>query len=541
MARTRLRRAIEAVKDQSSIGLAKVNHLTSLLSDLDVAIVRATNHDEYPAEERHILTILNLTCYSTPYVTSCVKTISKRLRKTRNWVVALKSLMLIHRLLHDGDVAFEQEFFFSSRYATCLFDMSDFRDTSCVDSWDYSIFVRTYASYLNDHLGHMVQGRKGKHGHVYTCCNEVREKVKPGAIVVRIMPVKEMAMEQIFPRIHCLMQTLELFLNCRPIGSAKTNTLVVVALYPLIKESFNLYKDITDIIDVMMERFMELDHPESLKVLEILHSISKQLDELDAFYNWSVSRGIARCSDYPEDVKIPSMKLVEMEDYVQKKYTEKDESEAQQDMNSIKAFPPPEGFLEENEVKIHEVGDLINLDDDDDDVAVTEEHPDKLALNLIDGPPATEPSPWEAFDHCVDWETELEQSANHLSSQKEIATGDFYTMMPDYGMHQQGAVNHEAGSAGSLGVPEMLALPAPPAQNAAANTTIFYPYYPAPMAITSPHYVQISEMEMKQRLETEQQLMWQQYARDGMHGQIAYAMIQPQPYMYNQGGYTTTY
>ena len=94
MAPSKLRKAIGAVKDQTSISLAKVGSSASL-SDLDVAIVKATRHDEYPADERHIREIMSLTCYSSAYVGACVSTLSRSLSKTKNWVVALKTLMLV--------------------------------------------------------------------------------------------------------------------------------------------------------------------------------------------------------------------------------------------------------------------------------------------------------------------------------------------------------------------------------------------------------------------------------------------------------------
>ncbi|KAG2260449.1 hypothetical protein Bca52824_079743 [Brassica carinata] len=104
MSSSKLKRAIGAVKDQTSVGLAKVNG-RSALSELDVAIVKATR-----------------------------------------------------------DRAYEQEIFFATRRGTRLLNMSDFRDVSRSNSWDYSAFVRTYALYLDDRLDLRMQARHGKRG-----------------------------------------------------------------------------------------------------------------------------------------------------------------------------------------------------------------------------------------------------------------------------------------------------------------------------------------------------------------------------------------
>lgn len=163
MAPSTIRKAIGAVKDQTSIGIAKVG--SNMAPELEVAIVKATSHDDDPASEKYIREILHLTCCSRGYVTACVSSISKRLGKTRDWIVAIKCLMLIHRLLNDGDPVFHQEIMYATRRGTRLLNLSDFRDEAHSNSWDHSAFVRTYALYLDQRLEMMVL-RESKMGMV---------------------------------------------------------------------------------------------------------------------------------------------------------------------------------------------------------------------------------------------------------------------------------------------------------------------------------------------------------------------------------------
>lgn len=215
MAPSTIRNVIGAVKDQTSIGLAKVGR-SSLLSDLQVAIVKATRHDEYPPNEKHIREILTLTCYSRPYVGACVSTISRRMSKTKNWVVALKTLVLIQRLLTEGDPAFAEEIFFATRRGTRLLNMSGFRGSSRSNSWDYSAFIRAYALYLDEHLEFKMQGKRGTH--TAFAYEDEENEVGWKAEGVGATPVCEMKNERIFSRIQHLMQLLERFLACRPAG-----------------------------------------------------------------------------------------------------------------------------------------------------------------------------------------------------------------------------------------------------------------------------------------------------------------------------------
>lgn len=365
-------------------------------------------------------------------------------------------------------------------------------------------------------------------------------------------------------------------------GGAKQNRVVIVALYPIVKESFQLYYDITEILGILIDRFMELEVPDSVKVYDIFCRVSKQFNELESFYEWCKTVGIARSSEYPDVEKITQKKLELMDEFIRDKSalaqskrfpsveppkpeTQEDVKEEEtdlEDMNSIKALPPPEGFKEE-EVKeepkteekqnnTQEEADFLNLGSDN---VSTEEHGNQLALALFDGATSVNPSPnpgWEAFnDESADWETALVQTASNLSNQKKNLGGGFDMMLLD-GMYQQGLTNAAMCSSGviptgsessvaigSAGRPAMLALPAPPMSSEGAAGTSNADPFAASLAVAPPPYVQMTELEKKQRLLVEEQMMWQQYARDGMQGQVGLGKLQQNSY--NMGGCTRQY
>lgn len=96
---SKLRKALGAVKDQTSISLAKVSNKRT---SLDIAILKGTTHVETPIEERYVNEILEYITSNKNYSSSCAHTIAKRIGKTHNWVVALKSLMLVLRIFQDS-------------------------------------------------------------------------------------------------------------------------------------------------------------------------------------------------------------------------------------------------------------------------------------------------------------------------------------------------------------------------------------------------------------------------------------------------------
>lgn len=314
----RFSKAIAAVKDQTSIRLARSGSKTSL-SDLDVAIVKATSHDECVSDECHILAILNLTSDSPIYVASCVNTISQRLNKTRNWVVALKTLMLVRRLLRDGNPLYEHEIFFATRRGTRLLNMSDFRDTLKSNTWDYAAFVRAFALFLDEQLEYKMQGKRETESSSSREVKNDGEHTRPEAT---FLPVCELKNYQLFALNNHLMQLLERFLACRPAGEARTQRMVMVALYPLLVQSFQIYQDLKEVMGVLTNRFDELNIPLAVKVYGIFRRVSTQYEELEMFYDWCKSVGIARTSEYPAIDKISQTKLDNMDERIKEKSKE---------------------------------------------------------------------------------------------------------------------------------------------------------------------------------------------------------------------------
>ncbi|KAK3439534.1 hypothetical protein EUGRSUZ_C04400 [Eucalyptus grandis] len=122
--------------------------------ELQVNIVKAMSHDDDPVYEKYICRILNLTSYSRRYIHAC----------THDYIVALKSLVVIHRLLNYGDPICHEEIMYATRRGARLLNLSDFRDEAHSSSWDHLAFVRTYAMHLDQRLELILFNRKSGGG-----------------------------------------------------------------------------------------------------------------------------------------------------------------------------------------------------------------------------------------------------------------------------------------------------------------------------------------------------------------------------------------
>ncbi|KAL1557261.1 putative clathrin assembly protein [Salvia divinorum] len=615
MAPSTLRKAIGAVKDQTSIGIAKV--ASNLAPELEVAVVKATGHDNDPASEKYIREILQLTTYSHGYVSACVVLVSKRLGKTRDWIVALKCLMLIHRLLNEGGVVFQQELMYATRRGTRLLNLSDFRDEAHSNSWDHSAFVRTYALYLDQKLELMAYERKqsGKEGEITRYggrddrynyresssrgrdydygrdesnrgydqdfnepnngMRRSRSSGDMGESANYATPLREMALEKIFGKMGHMQRLLDRFLACRPTGLAKNERMILVALYAIVKESFKLYADVCEVLAVLLDKFFDMEHQDCIKAFDAYASSAKQIDELVGFYNWCKDTGVARSSEYPEVQKITDKLLETLDEFVMDKTKamkspeRKVEShptpqeEQVQDMNEVKALPPPGNITPpppvEPEPAKPAVQDLVDLRE-----VTADDQGNQLALTLFAGPVANNGNgSWEAFPSNgevevssawqnpaaeagkADWELALVESASHLCNQKAAMGGGLDSLLLD-GMYDQGVVQHHTnttkmsgGSASSVALPgagasktPVLALPAPDG----TVQTFGKDPFAASLSIQPPAYVQMADMEKKQGLLAQEQMVWQQYSREGMQGQTSFAKIGTAAY-YGPGPY----
>ncbi|KAL2338398.1 hypothetical protein Fmac_012844 [Flemingia macrophylla] len=587
MASSTIRKAIGVVKDQTSISIAKV--AGNLAPDLEVLVVKATSHDEVPADDKYMREILSLTSHSHSYVNASFVAISKRLSRTRDWIVAVKALMLVHRLLVDGHPAFEEEIVYATRRGTRILSMSDFRDEAHSSSWDHAAFVRVYALYLDQKVEFVAYRRNLIGNAASRGGGEFGEDQSNNN---KVTPVREMGAERVLERLKHLLRMLDRVLGCRPSGAAKTNTLVLVALYQVVRDSFKLYVEVCDVLGVLLDRFTEMEYVHCVKAFDSYVSAAKMMDELVGFYGWCKDVGIAGSSEYPEVQRITDKLLGTLEGFL-KAMSDRAKStperklevkvvvhEAEQEMKEAKSLPAPQtkSFVAPSSAVVQhkvvssqeETRDLVDLRDHG---VSADEQGNKLALALFNGAATVRTEgAWEAFPSSngesevksawetpaaevgkADWELALVETSSNLSKQKADLAGGFDPLLLN-GMYDQGAVRQHVstsqlsgGSASSVALPlpgksgtPVLALPAPDGTVQAVGPQ---DPFAASLSVPPPSYVQIADMEKKQHLLVQEQQVWQQYGRDGMQGQVGLARVAgapgyyaPQPYGMPQFG-----
>ncbi|VAI71021.1 unnamed protein product [Triticum turgidum subsp. durum] len=496
-----LRKYLGALKDTTTVSLAKVN---SDYKELDIAIVKATNHSERPSREKYIREIFLSISAARPRadVAYCIHALARRLSKTRNWAVALKTLIVIHRALREVDPTFREELINYGRSRSHMLNMAYFKDDSSSGAWDYSAWVRTYASYLEERL---------------ECFRVLKYDVESDPPRTR-----DLDTVGVLDHLPPLQQLLFRLLACQPQGASSYNVIIQHALSMVALESVKIYTAISDGTINLVDKFFEMQRNDAVRALDIYKRATNQSERLSEFYEVCKTIHVARGEKFLKIEQPPASFMQTMEEYVRDAPAMKDKAilaieynkEPEEEVKPTSPPPVSEPEVEQEpepepepepvkeEAPAAEPTDLLGLNETHPAVAeIDERNALALAIVPIDDVPQAAP----AFENGVTgWELALvtAPSSNEtaVASGKKLAGGlDLLTLDSLYE-----DANRRASQPASYNPWETTgAAPAPMMQQPAAMQDPFY----GSNGYAAPHAVQMAAMAQQQQAFMLQQQM----------------------------------
>ncbi|KAI3446876.1 hypothetical protein Pfo_003541 [Paulownia fortunei] len=313
-----LRKTLGALKDTTTVSLAKIN---SGYKELDIAIVKATNHVERPAKERHIRAVFAAISATRPRadVAYCIHALARRLSKTHNWAVALKTLIVIHRALREVDPTFQEEIINYGRSRSHMLNLAHFKDDSSPNAWDYSSWVRSYALFLEERL---------------ECFRVLKYDIEADRL-----RTKDLDTPELLEHLPALQQLLYRVLGCQPQGAAIHNFIIQLALSMVASESIKIYNAISDGTVNLVDKFFEMQRHDALKALDIYRRAGQQAERLSEFYEICKTLDVGRGERFIKIEQPPASFIQAMEEYVREAPRS---STARKDLKSVHHPHPPE-------------------------------------------------------------------------------------------------------------------------------------------------------------------------------------------------------
>lgn len=295
----KLRIALGSVKDHASIGKAMIynyNHHDNGFSNIEIAVLRATGHDNGPIDDKHMHEILFLVSNSPGSIPFLAERISRRLCKTKDRLVALKTLVLIHRLLRGGNRLFEQQLRAAHVSGHLQIMTTRWFSKSSNNSDPSLCFLHKYADYLGERMGWLIN-QAGK----------LEPAVMSTHQGLEFRCYEDKSIDMVYRKLPKCQLLIDRVLDCSPFDILPSDNLAQAAMINTLKESFQVYLTFCEGIAALVNMFFDLTRPARALACDILRRASHQSQELYHLYE-NCKRIIEN-----KNLEYPSVQIITMD------------------------------------------------------------------------------------------------------------------------------------------------------------------------------------------------------------------------------------
>ncbi|XP_031492891.1 putative clathrin assembly protein At1g25240 [Nymphaea colorata] len=292
-ATTLWRRAAAAVKDGHSLWMAKLmagrrkGAGGRQFPDLEAAVIRATSHDPSRIDYTNAQRVFTWVRTSpSTFLRPLLLTLSRRMQRTRSWVVALKGLILIHGVFCSRTPLLD-------KIGRLPFDLSNFQDHFCrhARSWGYTAFVRAYFAFLDEKS-------------CLLAIDDGSQSFQPGLNSVT---------GRVLTRLERSQSLLDLLLQIKPYSDGMNVTLILEAMDCVVIEIFDVYGGICHGIARVLVGIFNANRQEAVGALQILRKAASQGSRLSEYFEVCREIGVLNASELPAIEQVPADDIEDLE------------------------------------------------------------------------------------------------------------------------------------------------------------------------------------------------------------------------------------
>ncbi|KAL0372779.1 UNVERIFIED_CONTAM: putative clathrin assembly protein [Sesamum calycinum] len=403
----RIRQVFTSVKERTCVSYAKIASIGGFC-DIDLIIVKATSPDDFPLPNKYVHEFLKIFSISSSSYRAFALSFSRRFGKTRSWRVAIKCLLLLHRLLRalPYDSPFRVELIRARAGGLLSLYPCNFRDFSSSASEDYTSFIRSYARLMDESLDCIrMETIQDERSPYLDTDNIVLDQGANQVLDEEKLPLEMQDLGRMIEVLPKLQTLIDRAIDCWPVGAASTSFLVQSAMKHIIRDTFSFYTTFRREIVVVLENLIQLPYRSCVAAFGIYKKAAFQADQLCEFYSLCKNMGYCGSYEYPLIDRIPEIQIQALETFLNGMWQLTDNSSSSNISTQTSDMQSPST-------------------DDDSNERVTGF--DEVAKNDMEMEPLIQ---WEAENNNVGWEALLEASISTnscMASRNEWAYGNHW-------------------------------------------------------------------------------------------------------------------
>ncbi|KAK7358201.1 hypothetical protein VNO77_00126 [Canavalia gladiata] len=365
----RFQQVCSALKEHTFMSYAKIVSANGF-SNMNLIIIKATTSDDLPLNEKYIQQLFKLLSTSPSSCHSFVISFTRRFGTTRSWRVALKCLILLHRLLSSvpRNHTLWTELLWARSNALISLYPCHFRDHSSFNPLSYTNFIVSYAHLLDEALNCVVLDSSKLRSQQQ---EEAVEKAMPKTFQEKMKEMGEIL--EMLPQLQSLIDRV---IDCYPVGMAAQSFMVQCAMKLIVRDSFICYTKFRREMMAVLDNLLQMPYTNCIAAFNMYKKASVQTNKLYEFYEWCKTKGLCGLYEYPLVEPILYIQIKDLENVISEmwKLTESSTSPTSPSSSSVES--PIKGggerqvVIEGQEFEDEDERPLIDVEvEDNDDVS----------------------------------------------------------------------------------------------------------------------------------------------------------------------------